>query len=250
MNFLISRRSYLLSPVLSVLMLLGLDTLWAVIEPAALRAAFDNDGRSAFELMTLPLFALIIPAIWLACPFSGSLRRKAALSAAVSVVVVFAVMKQLDLHIDILSAIWPDVVANFKGTPFKMRFLTRAGIPIAAKLAVITYFAMFFGVFAALALAFSVKFVKGVFRLNPVAWTFGCFLASGAMAQVFDRLPDWYHDATGVAKNAIPASAVSLCTALEEGGEMMMALLALLAILQAHVLVRSAEPCASDWRAQ
>lgn len=249
MDLITSRRSYLVSPVLFGLMTLALVAVWAATEPAALKSAFDNDGRSAFELMTLPLFALIIPAVWLTCPFSGSLKRKVALSAAVSVVVVFAVMKQLDLHIDILAAVWPDVVANFKGTPFKMRFLTRAGIPIGAKLAVLTYFTLFFGLFAALALSFSAKFVKGVLRRDPVAWTFGCFLASGAMAQVFDRLPGWYRGATGASRTDIPAAAVSLFTALEEGGEMMMALFALFAILEAHILVHRVRAGASPRQA-
>ena len=41
---------------------------------------------------------------------------------------------------------------------------------------------------------------------------------------------------TGVPKDQIPLAVLSLFTAFEEGGEMMMALFALLAILQAHLL--------------
>lgn len=237
MDLLSSRRSYLLAPALFFIAVAALLAIWAAMPPEALRTAFDSDGRSPFELMTLPLYALIVPAVWIACPFGGSFRRKAALAAAVSAVVVVAIMKQLDLHIDLLAAAYPDAVANFKGTPFKMRFLTRSGIPAGAKCMVIAYFVLLFGIFGALALSFSVKFVKGVLRLDPTSWSFGCFLASGAMAQVFDRLPAWYREVTGVAKSDIPASALSLFTALEEGGEMMMALFALLAVLQAHIIV-------------
>ena len=41
---------------------------------------------------------------------------------------------------------------------------------------------------------------------------------------------------TGVPKDQIPLAVLSLFPAFEEGGEMMMALFALLAILQAHLL--------------
>lgn len=236
MNLLVSKKSWLLAPVLFFVSVAVLFSVWGAMSPENLRAAFDSDGRSTFELMTLPLYALIVPSVWIVCPFGGSLKRKILFASAVTLVVTVAIMKQLDLHIDALSALYPDVVANFKGTPFKMRFLTRSGIPIGAKLFVIAYFASMFGVFAALAAYYAVKFVKGVFKLHPVAWSFGCFLASGTMAQVFDRLPAWYRDATGVPKEEIPAAVLSLFTAFEEGGEMMMALFALLAILQAHLL--------------
>jgi hypothetical protein len=236
MNMLTSKKSWLLSPVLFLVSVAVLLLVWASMSPENLRAAFDANGRSPFELMTLPLYALIVPMVWIACPFSGSIKRKVLLASALSIVVVVAILKQLDLHIEILSAFYPDVVANFKGTPFKMRFLTGAGIPLGAKLIVITYFISMFGVFIALAAYYSITLVKAVFKLHPVAWTFGCFLASGAMAQIFDRLPAWYRDVTGVPKSEIPSSILSLFTAFEEGGEMMMALFALLAVLQAHII--------------
>ena len=47
-----------------------------------------------------------------------------------------------------MTALYPDVVAHFKGTPFKMRFLTASGVPFGAKIVSLAYFALFFGVFA------------------------------------------------------------------------------------------------------
>lgn len=235
MNLLASRKSWLLAPVLFALSVSALLCLWSAMDPAALRSAFDSDGRSAFELLTLPFYALIVPAVWIACPFGGSTLRRALLCLAVTCVVVMAVCKQLDWHIAFLSSFYPDTVANFRGTPFKMRFLTRSGIPIGAKLMVISYFVLFFGVFAGLFAIYAVKFVKGVFRLHPVAWTVGCLGASGVMVQICDRIPAWYRHASE-AGNRISLDAAAACTALEEGGEMMLAAFALLAILQAHVL--------------
>jgi hypothetical protein len=235
MNLLASRKSWLLSPFIFALSVSVLLCVWASMDSAALKAAFDADGRSFFEVMTLPFYALIVPTVYLACPFGGSRLRKALLCSAVSCVAVMAVCKELDLHIAALAGAYPDTVANFRGTPFKMRFLTRGGIPLGAKLMVVSYFVLFFGVFAALLAAYSVKFVKGVFKLHPVAWTVGCLGASGVMVQLCDRFPAWYRHTVGAGAK-LSAGAGALCTALEEGGEMMIAAFALLAIPQAHIL--------------
>ena len=243
MNLLVSKRSYLLAPAMFLACLALLAAVWAAMEPQALRAAFDADGHSFFEVMTLPFYALVVPLVWLCCPFSGSTRRKALLCAAVSCVAAMAVVKELDLHLAAITALYPDVVANFKGTPFKMRFLTASGVPVGAKLVSLSYFVLFFGVFAALLTCYFMKLVKGFFKLHPVAWTMCCFGASGVMVAIFDRLPAWYRHAHGLAKGQVIAGPFgSFCTAFEEGGEMMIAAFALLAILQAHAIYSQDRP--------
>lgn len=238
MNLLASKKSWLLAPVLFVLSLVALACVWAAMDPLALRAAFDADGRSFFEILTIPFYALIVPTVWLACPFGGSTARKALLCLGVSCVAAMAVCKELDLHIAVLSSVYPDTVAGFRGTPFKMRFLTGSGIPLGAKLMVVSYFALFFGVFAAMFAYFAVRFVKGVLNLHPVAWTVGCLGASGVLVQICDRMPAWYRHSLGAGEN-FSLKVLSACTAFEEGGEMMLAAFALLAILQAHELYGS-----------
>ena len=243
MNLLVSKRSFLLAPIIAVICLLLLTIIWATMEPQALRAAFDADGHSFFETLTLPFYALIVPLVWLCCPFAGSTRRKALLCAAVSCVAAMAVVKELDLHLAAITALYPDVVAHFKGTPFKMRFLTSSHVPFGAKLVSLSYFVLFFGVFAALLAYYSIRLFKGFFKLHPVAWTVCCFGASGVMVAVFDRLPAWYRHAHGLAKGAVVAGPFgSFCTAFEEGGEMMIAIFALLAILQAHAIYAPDRP--------
>lgn len=122
MNLLVSKKSWMLAPVVYLLALGMLAITWYVMDPAALRSAFDADGRSFFETLTIPFYALIVPTVWLCCPFSGSVKRKALLCVGVSCVAVMAIMKQLDIHLSVIQSLYPDVVANFKGTPFKMRF--------------------------------------------------------------------------------------------------------------------------------
>ncbi len=243
MNLLVSRKSYLLAPAIFLASAALLVVIWSVMEPQALRAAFDADGHSFFETITLPFYALIVPLVWLCCPFTGSTRRKTLLCAAVSCVAAMAVVKELDLHLAAITAIYPDVVAHFKGTPFKMRFLTSSFVPFGAKLVALAYFVLFFGVFAVLLAYFFKRLVKGFFKLHPVAWTMCCFGASGVMVAVADRLPAWYRHMNGLSKDAIVAGPFgSFCTAFEEGGEMMIAAFALLAILQAHAIYSPDSP--------
>ena len=238
----VSKKSWMLAPVIYLLFLAFFASLWYVMEPSVLRAAFDAEGRSFFETLTLPFYALIIPAVWLCCPFSGSVKRKVVLSSCVSCVAAMAIIKQLDIHVEIITALYPDVIANFRGTPFKMRFLTGSGIPLGAKLVAVSYFALFFGVFAAMLAYYSRKLIKGFFKFHPVAWSMVFFGISGVTVQIFDRLPSWYRHTVNLAKDDLPISFLSFCTAFEEGCEMMIASFALIAILQAHAIYCKDDP--------
>ncbi len=256
MNVLASRRSWLLAPVAWALSIAALAAVWAVMEPSALKAAFDGGGYSFFEAMTVPFFALIVPAVWLCCPFSGSPARKVFLCLCVSCLAAMAVAKELDLHVMLLQRAYPDVVgpngsvcglvkpngAPLTGTPFKMRFLTNGAAPLGAKCMVVAYFVLLFGVFAAMLAYYFPRLVRGFFRLHPVAWTMCFFGLSGVMVQMCDRLPAWYRHSQAASGAGMGDSMSALCTALEEGGEMMIAAFALLAILQAHAIYAPDRP--------
>lgn len=242
------KKAWLTGPVLFVFLLAALLVTWAVMEPAALVANFDSDGRSPFELATLPFYLAIVPFVWWKCPFDGSRRRQIILCLMVSVVAVMAVVKQLDLHQVVLHAAYPQYVGEdgglvagqlvrpngkpLVGTPFKMRVLTNAAVPFGMKALILLYFAAFFGVFAAGFAYLGLPWVKGVFTLQPASWAWGSFGASGVIVQISDRLPSWVGHGFGLDKSADGGitKAQSLCTCLEEGGEMMIALFALLTI--------------------
>ena len=247
-----NRCGWLTGPALFVLGVAALLITWAVMEPETLVRYFDQDGYSPFELATLPFYAVIVPLVWWKCPFGGLKTRRTVLCAMVSVVAVMAVVKEMDLHNMALHCMYPGYVGEdgsllpglvkpngspLTGTPFKMRVLTNAGVPLGMKAAIAFYFGAFFGVFAAGFAYLLPTWIKGVFSLRAEAWSIGCFGASGVMVQLADRLPAWLRHATGE-KMATEEGAVnaarSLCTALEEGGEMMIAMFAILAILQAH----------------
>ena len=242
MNLLVSKRSWLLAPVLALVSIAALACTWAVMEPESLCAAFDADGASFFEILTLPFYVLIVPTVWLCCPFGGSLRRKVLLCTGVTCIAVMAVMKETDLHVAVISSMYPDVVANFRGTPFKMRFLTSGDVPLGAKFVSLMYFVLFFGVFAAMLLYYARTLIKAFFRLHPVAWSIACMGGSGVMVQIADRLPAWWRHSHDIAKADVSPAFTSFCTAFEEGGEMMLAAFALIAILQAHAIYAPDRP--------
>ncbi len=242
------KKDWLTGPVLFVLLLAALLATWALMEPAALVAAFDNNGRSPFELATLPFYLAIVPLVWWKCPFTGSRARKTTLCLMVTIVALMAVVKELDLHQVLLHAAYPQYVSEdgglvkgllvrpngkpLVGTPFKMRVLTNGAVPFGMKALIVAYFAAFFGVFAAGFAYLGIPWLKGVFALQPAAWAWGCFGASGVVVQISDRLPSWLDHRFGLDKSADGGitKLQSLCTCLEEGGEMMIAVFALLTI--------------------
>ena len=241
------KKEWLVAPVLYFALVAALFAVWGLVPPEKLVPLFDQGGYSPFELATIPFFAAIVPFVWWKCPFSGSKTRRAVLCTAVSVVALMAIVKELDLHLVALHALYPDFVTEsgsmapglFKpngkpltGTPFKMRVLTNGGVPLMMKVFICGYFAAFFGVFAATFAYLGIPWVKGVFALNPAAWAWGCFGGSGVVVQIADRLPAWLGHVGGLGDKhgETVTRATSLCTCLEEGGEFMIAFFALLTI--------------------
>ena len=232
MNLITSKRSWLLAPVVSVLFVLLLIVVWAALDPQTLIVNFDNNGRSPVELMTLPLFALIVPLVWLCPPTSGSIGRQCRWASLWSLLGVMAVVRETDIHKMLFANIWPDIASTFRGTVFKMRFLKAGDIPFMPKLFVFLFFVAFF-VSVVIPLArYIIPLMKGFFKFEPVAWTMAFFGGVSVMVLTVDRLPANLRHAN----ISVSDSLLALMKAFEEGGEMLMALLALLAILQSYLI--------------
>ena len=232
MNLTTSKHSWLTAPVVALVALFAFIAVWAALEPATLVPLFDNDGASPVELMTLPLFALVVPLVWLCPPCGGSTKRQCLWASLWSLLGVMAIVRETDAHKVLFANIWPDVAAGFRGTVFKMRFLKAADIPFMPKLFVAVFFVLFFVAVIIPLVRYAVPLVKGFFRLEPVAWTMAVFGGAAVTVMVVDRLPANLRHAGVDLSDGVRA----LLTVFEEGGEMVMALMALLAILQAHLI--------------
>ena len=245
------KLEWMIPPVAWIVLTVVLTMVWLTVEPERLVALFDHEGRSPFELLTLPFYAAIIPTVWCLCPFAGSRRRRIAFCSAVSIVATMAIVKELDLHLVAANWLYPDLVGEnggllpglfkpdgrpLRGTPFKLRVLTNSAVPIGLKAFILLYFASFFGVFGIGFLLLFPQWVRGVIRLDPASWSWGCCGASGVLVQITDRIPAWldHMGALGEKTGDHVTSATSFCVCLEEGGEMMVAIFALLTIFLAH----------------
>lgn len=232
MNLLTSKRSWIAAPVAALAFVAVLVAVWAAVEPATLVPLFDNDGASPVELMTLPLFALIVPLAWLCPPCSGTAKRQCLWASLWSLLGIMAIVRETDAHKVLFAKIWPDVAANFHGTVYKMKFLKAASIPLMPKLFVAVFFALFFIAVLVPLIRYAVPLFKGFFKLEPVAWTMAVFGGSAVTVMLVDRLPANLRHAGVVLSD----SSRALLTVFEEGGEMLMALMALMAMLQAHLI--------------
>ena len=82
-----------------------------------------------------------------------------------------------------------------------------------------------------------IPLVKDFFKFAPVAWSAATFGVISVFVLTIDRLPanlrDW-----GIVNLKAPGheAGLALCKSLEEGSEMIMALLALLTLLQSYLI--------------
>ena len=238
MKLLTSKKSWLVAPIAALVGFALILFLWGVTDPREFVTWFSIDeGLSPVEWMTLPLFALIVPLVWLCPPQSGPTRRQVAWAALWSLLGIIAIIRETDIHKMLFSNIWPDIASTFSGTVFKMRFLKAGDIPLMPKIFVLAFFIVFFAAAVLPLLRYFIPLVKGFFRFEPVAWSAATFGAVSTFVLVIDRLPanlrDW-----GVVNLKAPGheAGLALCKGLEEGAEMIMASLALLALLQAYLI--------------
>ena len=239
MNLITSKKSWLTAPVLAFLGLSLILLLWSVTDPCVYVEWFDTEKApfSPVEWMTLPLFGLIVPLVWLCPPQSGTDRRKCAWAFLWTALAVMAIVRETDLHKILFANIWPDIANTFPGTVYKMRFLKADSIPLLPKLFILVFFIVFFAVVSIPLIRYFIPLVKDFFKFAPVAWSAATFGVISVFVLTIDRLPanlrDW-----GIVNLKAPGheAGLALCKSLEEGSEMIMALLALLTLLQSYLI--------------
>lgn len=240
MKPLTSKKAWLVAPICFTLGFAALTLVWAVMSPEAAMDFFDQGGFAPFEWMTLAVFALMIPLVWLCPPVGGRPAKQAFWAAIWSILSIMAIVRETDLHKALFANLWPEVASGFKGTVFKMRFLTAWDMPIVPRLFVLFFFLLFFAAVLIPLARYIWPLIKGFFKLEPVAWSAATFGVSSVIVLIFDRFPAWYRHAMHDTE-VLSDSTRAFCAIMEEGGEMMMALLALLALLQSYLIFNNSD---------
>lgn len=236
-NVLNSKKSWLAAPALFLLGVAAIIAVWLTHSPEWVQAHFDADGASPVESATIGLFYMVIGLLWLVpamrCPKARRFWRW-----DFSLVTMLAICRELDWHKSWIDTSNVRYVAGklagkaFTGTAYKLKFLTRTDAPWTDKLIVVAFFAVFIGVLGGTILYFLPRLWRGLWKLHPVSWSIGFLGGVGVLVNVTDRFPSVLRK-MGV---RLTDSVEALQTAMEEGLELLLPLMAILAILQAYFI--------------
>jgi len=230
MCFLKSKHSWLAAPLLWLGGILVLILTWSLATPAWITAHFDNKGSSPVESTTVGLFFVQIAFLWLLPPMRQCKQRLFWL-ADFSLITLFAICRELDWHKLLITA--SHLPGTTHGTPFKMKLLTNPGNPLSDRLIVAACFVAVIVICGGTLLYFLRRLISGLFKLHPVCWSIGFFGGTCILIQIVDRLPAVLrHDFKIVISEHLHA----LTLALEEGQELLLPLMIILAIIQAHFI--------------
>ncbi len=233
MDFLKSRNSYLAAPILFCFALALIFAVWGIWYPCPkewIVRFIDNDGMSFVESATLGFFFLQLLCIWLIPPMAPG-RRRVFWQIDFSLITFIAVARQLDWHKAMVKV--SNLPGATTGTPFKMRFLTNPVNPLPDRLIVLFTFIVVIAVCATTLLAFAKPLFKGFFKRQPVCWSIAFLGGTTVLIQFFDRLPSIFRKKLHVQLSDPVRSLFSL---LEEGLEVILPLLVILALCQAYFI--------------
>ncbi len=234
MCFIKSERSWVAAPLLWLAGVIVLLTVWVYATPKWIDLHFDQNGGSPLEIATVALLFFQIGFLWLVPPIRPD-RHRFFWATVFSVITFFGICREMDWHKLLITA--SGLPEATRGTPFKMRFLTNSVNPLSDRLIVLACFVLVIGICAGTLLYYLPRLVKGLFQLHPVCWSIAFIGGTTILVQLFDRAPAVLRKDFGI---RLSDQTSALCTALEEGQELLLPLFAILAILQAHFIYNNA----------
>ncbi|MDD2600419.1 MAG: hypothetical protein PHO37_14550 [Kiritimatiellae bacterium] len=217
-----------------MLWLVGMLTLvlvWVTNSPEWIKLTFDMQGRSPVELATITLFFFQMAFFWVLPPVSLKPLRGKLLMANFSMITFIAICREMDWHKAMINV--SDVVGATTGTPFKMRFLTNSANPLADRLLVLFCFVAVIGICAGTLLWYIRPLLKGLFKFHPVCWSVAFLGGSVILINIFDRA------GSGLKKYfdfVMSPQLQSLFTVFEEGQELLLPLIVIVAVIQSHFI--------------
>ena len=120
-------------------------------------------------------------------------------------------------------------------TAIKLNYFKNASVPFYGKVISAVVILTVVSVIAYLFYKNFTKMVKGFFKLDPMYWTIATFGAWGAITQIADRFNSNYAKYTG---ERLSEPALFFVTIIEEGGESLLPLLFIVALVQFHLQLK------------
>ena len=121
-------------------------------------------------------------------------------------------------------------------TAIKINYFKNAAVPFYGKMISAIVILSVVSVIAFLFYKNLKKMVKGFFKFNPMYWTIATFGGWGAVTQIADRLNSNLAKYTG---ERLSEPALFFVTIIEEGGESLLPLLFIIALVQFHLQLKA-----------
>lgn len=231
MCFLKSKYSWLAAPLLWLAGMVTLLLIWASNSPEWIKLNFDMQGQSTVELATITLFFFQMAFFWILPPVSLKPLKGKLLVANFTAISFIAIAREMDWHKAMIDV--SGVVGATKGTPFKMRFLTNSANPLADRLLVLFWFVVVIALCAGTLIWFIRPLLKGLFKFHPVCWSVAFLGGCVILINIFDRAGSVLNKNFA---HVMSAQQQSLFTVLEEGQELLLPLIVIIAIIQSHFI--------------
>jgi len=177
------------------------------------------------------LFFFQMALLWILPPVSLRPIKGKLLVANFSIITFIAICREMDWHKAMINV--SHIAGATKGTPFKMRFLTNSINPLSDRLLVLFWFVVVIALCAGTLIWYIRPLLKGLFKLHPVCWSLAFLGGSCILINIFDRMGSVLSKDFGI---TMSSQLQSFGTVLEEGQEILLPLIAIIAIIQAHFI--------------
>ncbi|MFA7174239.1 MAG: hypothetical protein WC340_12680 [Kiritimatiellia bacterium] len=223
------------APLLWLTGMLILLVIWANNSPEWIKTNFDMQGHSPVEFATIVLFFFQMAFFWVLPPVSLKPLKGKLLMANFSVITFIAICREMDWHKAMINV--SEVVDATTGTPFKMRFLTNPANPLADRLLVLFSFVAVITICGVTLLWYIRPLLKGLFKFHPVCWSVAFLGGSVILINIFDRAGSVLNKHFDF---VMSPQQQSLFTVFEEGQELLLPLIVIIAIIQSHFIYNRA----------
>jgi len=231
MCFIKSKYSWLTAPILWLSGIVILLIINFCQTPEWIQENFDRHGHSTVEIATVALLFFAIFFLWILPPVSLKPLKGKLLTANFSIITFIAICREMDWHKAMITP--SNLEGATRGTPFKMRFLTNSINPLPDRLLVLFWFTVVIVICAVTLIWYIRPLLKGLLKFHPVCWSIAFLGGACILINIFDRMGSVLRKHFDIKTSE---GFQSFGTVMEEGQELLLPLIIIIAVLQAHFI--------------